>query len=102
MVAKASKGVMVGYSAAATISEEVLSSVRTAQAFGTEDRLAATYDEKLAAAQIAGYKKSFALALMLASIFSVRYLLFGLGFCIAHDFRSVADLRGGFKTYCVG
>jgi ATP-binding cassette, subfamily B (MDR/TAP), member 1 len=87
MVATASKRAMAGYAAAATISEEVLSSVRTAQAFGTEDKLAATYDEKLAAAQKAGYRKSFALALLMASIMCIRYLLFGLGFCNSSTFR---------------
>jgi ATP-binding cassette, subfamily B (MDR/TAP), member 1 len=81
MVATASKRAMVGYAAAATIAEEVLSSVRTAQAFGTEDKLAATYDDKLASAQKAGYRKAFALALLMASIMCIRYLLFGLGFC---------------------
>ena len=83
MVAKASKGVMAGYASAATIAEEVLSSIRTAQAFGTEDKLASTYDEQLATAQVAGYRKAFALALLLASMYAVRYLLFGLGFCIS-------------------
>jgi len=84
MVGKASKGVIAGYSSAATIAEEVLSSIRTAQAFGSEDKLASTYDEKLATAQVAGYRKAFALALLMASIFCCRYLLFGLGFCITH------------------
>ena len=81
MVGKASKRAMAGYAAAATVAEEVVSSVRTAQAFGTEDKLAATYDEKLATAQVSGYRKSFTLALLMASIMSIRYLTFGLGFC---------------------
>jgi ATP-binding cassette, subfamily B (MDR/TAP), member 1 len=81
MVGTASKRAMAGYGAAATVAEEVLSSVRTAQAFGTEDKLAATYDEKLALAQKAGYRKAFALALLMASIMCLRYLMFGLGFC---------------------
>ena len=92
---------MAGYSAAATVAEEVLSSIRTAQAFGTEDKLADTYDEKLATAQVAGYTKAYAIAFLMASMFACRYLLFGLGFCISTiDFG--ANFRGGFKTYCFG
>ena len=81
MVASASKKVMAAYSHAATIAEEILSSVRTAQAFGTEEKLARLYDENLMAAQKAGYRKAYALAFLLAGMFSLRYLLFGLAFC---------------------
>jgi hypothetical protein len=100
-VGNASKRVIAGYSSAATIAEEVLSSIRTAQAFGTEDRLAATYDKSLATAQVAGYTKAYAYAFLLASIFACRYLLFGLGFCIS-TICLVVNFRGGFKTYCFG
>ena len=99
LVGNATKRVMAGYSSAATIAEEVLSSIRTSQAFGTEDKLAATYDEKLATAQVAGYKKSYAFAFLLSSIFACRYLLFGLGFCIS-TICLRANFRGGFETYC--
>jgi ATP-binding cassette, subfamily B (MDR/TAP), member 1 len=102
MVGKASKGVMAGYASAATIAEEVLSSIRTAQAFGTEDRLASTYDEHLAAAQVAGYMKAFAMALLMAGMFSSRFAVFGLGFCIFKVFGCKLIYRGGVKVDCVG
>lgn len=80
-VSKSSVKVLSGYSAAATIAEEILSSVRTAQAFGTEEKLVSLYDESLESAQKAGYRKAFALALVLASMFASVYLLNGLAFC---------------------
>lgn len=82
MLKSSSKAAMVGYSSAATVAEEVLSSVCTAQAFGTEEKLAKLYDSNLKSAQKAGYKKAFAMAFLLASLFSLRYLLFGLAFCM--------------------
>jgi ATP-binding cassette, subfamily B (MDR/TAP), member 1 len=86
MVGKASKGVVAGYSSAATVAQEVFSSVRTAQAFGSEEKLASLYDENLKSAQKAGYRKAVAMALLLASLFGSRYLLFGLAFCTSMSY----------------
>jgi ATP-binding cassette, subfamily B (MDR/TAP), member 1 len=81
MVAKLSIKVVAEYSKAATVAEEVLSSIRTAQAFGTEERLAKEYDISLISAQKTGYKKAMVLALMFAGIFTLVYLSYGLAFC---------------------
>lgn len=81
MVSKASKRVLAEYSSAATLAEEILSSVRTAQAFGSEDALATLYDKNLATAQKAGYRKAFSIALLMASMFASMYLTHGLAFC---------------------
>ena len=80
MAGRASKRVVAASAAAASVAEEVISSVRTAQAFGTEEKLASVYDNNLKSAQKAGYRKAAALALLLASMFASRYLLYGLGF----------------------
>ena len=80
-MARLAKRVVAEYSAAATIAEEVLSSIRTAQAFGTEERLAKQYDESLAVAQKVRYKKAIAMAMMFAGIFTLVYLAYGLAFC---------------------
>lgn len=85
MIAKLSVKVVAEYSAAATIAEEVLSSVRTAQAFGTEEKLAQQYDKSLIAAQKVGYKKAAVLACMFASIFTLVYLAYGLAFCTSRN-----------------
>ena len=79
-VAKLAVKVVAEYSSAATVAEEVLSSIRTAQAFGTEERLAKQYDSNLDAAQKVGYKKAVVLACMFAGIFTLVYLAYGLAF----------------------
>lgn len=80
-IAKLAAKVVAEYSAAATI-PEVLSSVRTAQAFGTEEKLARQYDVSLISAQKVGYRKAAVLAAMFAAIFTIVYLAYGLAFYI--------------------
>ena len=84
MMAKLSAKVVAEYSSAATVAEEVLSSVRTAQAFGTEEKLARQYDQNLITAQKVGYKKAAVLACMFGVIFTLVYLAYGLAFCTSH------------------
>jgi ATP-binding cassette subfamily B (MDR/TAP) protein 1 len=85
MVAKLAAKVVAEYSAAATIAEEVLSSVRTVQAFGTEERLARQYDDSLARAQQVGFKQAAAVAVMFSLLFPLLYLANGLAFCTSPD-----------------
>lgn len=79
---KYAKLVMTEYANASTIAEEIISSVRTAQAFGTQDKLAKLYDDNLVAAQRAGYKQQLSAAIMMATMFFSVYAFYGLGFCI--------------------
>jgi ABC-type transport system involved in Fe-S cluster assembly fused permease/ATPase subunit len=72
------------HSTAATHAEEALSSVRTAQAFAAEDKLAQLYDASLTSAQKVGYKKSVVLAAMFAAVYSLIFLAYGLAFCNLH------------------
>ena len=80
-IAKYAQLVVKEYAAASTIVEEIISSVRTAQAFGAQTKLAALYDENLVAAQRAGYKQQLSGAIMLAFMFFSIYGSYGLGFC---------------------
>ena len=80
-VAKLAQKIVGEYSSAATVAEEVLSSVRTAQAFGTETRLAEEYDGNLVSAQQVGYRKAAVMSFMFAAIFTLVYLAYGLAFC---------------------
>lgn len=72
---------MKEYGNASTIAEEIISSVRTVQAFGTQDKLAKLYDDNLVGAQRAGYKQQLSGAIMLAVMFFCVYAFYGLGFC---------------------
>jgi ATP-binding cassette, subfamily B (MDR/TAP), member 1 len=79
--AKFAQQVVSEYAKASTVAEEIISSVRTAQAFGTQDKLANLYDDNLIAAQKIGYKQQISGAFMLATMFFSVYAFYGLGFC---------------------
>lgn len=68
------------YGKAASIAEDVLSSIRTTVAFGSQDRLANKFDEMLHLAFIAGVKRGKAIAIMVALLWTIIYLCYGLAF----------------------
>ena len=78
---KYAKRSITAYADASTLAEEIISSVRTAQAFGTQEKLSNLYDDSLVAAQKAGYKQQLAGAIMMALMFWSIYAFYGLGFC---------------------
>jgi ATP-binding cassette subfamily B (MDR/TAP) protein 1 len=79
-IIKYSKQSLESYALGGTIAEEVISSVRNATAFGTQDKLARQYDEHLKNAEKYGYKVKFALAIMVGGMFLTIYLNYGLAF----------------------
>jgi ATP-binding cassette, subfamily B (MDR/TAP), member 1 len=81
LMAKYATLAMKEYGNASNIAEEIISSVRTVQAFGTQDKLAKLYDDNLVGAQRAGYKQQLSGAMMLAVMFFCVYAFYGLGFC---------------------
>jgi ATP-binding cassette subfamily B (MDR/TAP) protein 1 len=81
-IAKYAQLVVKEYALASTVAEEIISSVRTAQAFGAQAKLSKLYDDNLVAAQRAGYKQQLTGAVMLAVMFFSIYAFYGLGFCI--------------------
>jgi ATP-binding cassette, subfamily B (MDR/TAP), member 1 len=70
------------FAAASTIAEEIISSVKTAQAFGAQTTLGELYDQSLKRAQRVGYKQQLAGAIMLSVMFFSIYGFYGLGFCM--------------------
>jgi len=73
------------YASAATLAEEIISSVRTAQAFGAMEKLSTLYDDNLVAAQRAGYKQQISGAAMISLMFLCVYSFYGLGFCTSRN-----------------
>ncbi|KAF3056757.1 Leptomycin B resistance protein [Trichoderma lentiforme] len=63
-----------------TVAEEVISSIRTATAFGTHDRLARQYDSHLIAAERSGIKMQIIQAIMIGSLYAIMFWNYGLGF----------------------
>ncbi|KAN0115168.1 P-loop containing nucleoside triphosphate hydrolase protein [Hyaloscypha variabilis] len=81
-----SKQSLESYALGGTIAEEVISSIRNATAFGTQDKLARQYDEHLAKAEKYGYKLKFVLACMVGGMFLIIYLNYGLAFWMGSRF----------------
>jgi ATP-binding cassette subfamily B (MDR/TAP) protein 1 len=85
-IVKYSKQSLQSYALGGTIAEEVISSIRNATAFGTQDKLARQYDKHLAEAEKYGFKVKFALAIMVGGMFMVIYLNYGLAFWMGSRF----------------
>ncbi|RYP18068.1 hypothetical protein DL767_009902 [Monosporascus sp. MG133] len=79
-IVKFNKQSIEAYAQGGTIAEEVISSIRNAVAFGTQDRLARQYDEHLARAQHFGFRVKATIACMIAGMMLILYLNYGLSF----------------------
>ena len=103
IVSKVEARLVVELSAAATVAEEAVSSIRTTEAFGMDDKLAAHYDSSLAKAQRIGYRKVIASSCMFAAVFFLVYMMFGLAFCyFPFSPTADADLGEGSKLIASG
>lgn len=74
------------YALGGTIAEETLGSVRNAVAFGTQDRLAASYDSHLAKAEYFGIRLKSVVAFMISIIVALSAWNFGLAFWQGSEF----------------
>lgn len=83
---KYSKQNVSAYAEGGSIAEEVISSVRNAVAFGTQDRLAKQYDAHLTRAEFFGFKLKGALGMMIACMMLILYLNYGLAFWMGSRF----------------
>ncbi|KAI8962444.1 P-loop containing nucleoside triphosphate hydrolase protein [Daldinia sp. FL1419] len=79
-VVKYTKQSISSYAAGGSVAEEVISSIRNAVAFGTQDTLAKQYDVHLTRAQYFGFRKAASVACMVAGMFCIVYLSYGLSF----------------------
>lgn len=65
LIVKWNKASLAAYAEGGTVAEEVISSIRNAVAFGTQDKLALQYDQHLAVAETSGLKMKSILGSML-------------------------------------
>lgn len=79
-IVKFSKQNIDAYAQGGTVAEEVISSVRNAVAFGTQDRLARQYNTHLTKAEFFGFRLKMSLAFMVAGMMLILYLNYGLAF----------------------
>ncbi|KAM5379595.1 hypothetical protein ACJZ2D_003943 [Fusarium nematophilum] len=68
------------YAQGGSLADEVISSIRNAVAFGTQDRLARQYDAHLKNAEFFGFRVKGAIACMIAGMMLIMYLNYGLAF----------------------
>lgn len=68
------------YAQGGSLADEVISSIRNAMAFGTQDRLAKQYDAYLGEAEFFGFRVKGAIAAMVSGTMLILYLNYGLAF----------------------
>ena len=79
-IIKYNKQSLESYALGGTVAEEVISSIRNATAFGTQEKLARQYDVHLTEAEKWGTKLKRVLAVMIACMMGILYLNYGLSF----------------------
>lgn len=72
--------------AGGTVAEEVISSIRNATAFGTQDKLAKQYESHLLRAERWGMRLQMSLAVMVGIMFGLMFMNYGLGFWMGSRF----------------
>jgi len=86
LIVKFSKKNIDAYAQGGTVADEVISSVRNAVAFGTQDRLARQYNSHLVKAEYFGFRLKTTLAFMIAGMMLILYLNYGLAFWMGSQY----------------
>ena len=94
-IVKFTKKSLASYGVGGSVAEEVLSSIRTATAFGTQHRLADRYDEYLQEAERWGIRLQIVLSCMVGGMFCTMFLNYGLGFWMGSRFLVDGDVTVG-------
>ncbi|KAK2592176.1 hypothetical protein QQS21_010136 [Conoideocrella luteorostrata] len=77
---KHNKNSLESYAQGGSLADEVVSSIRNAIAFGTQDRLAKQYDKHLGKAEYFGFRVKSSMAVMVAGMMLILFLNYGLAF----------------------
>lgn len=94
-IVRFNKQSLESYGVGGSVAEEVLSSIRTATAFGTQERLAQRYERYLKEAEKWGMKLQIILAFMVGAMFGIMYLNYGLGFWMGSRFLVDGEVNVG-------
>ncbi|KAK1140267.1 GTPase-activating protein [Aspergillus melleus] len=94
-IVKYSKQSLQSYGAGGTVAEEVISSIRNATAFGTQDKLAKQYEVHLAEAEKWGRKQQTILGVMIGAMFGIMFSNYGLGFWMGSRFLVSGEVDVG-------
>ncbi|EFR01322.1 leptomycin B resistance protein pmd1 [Nannizzia gypsea CBS 118893] len=85
-VVKSGKMTLISYGEGGTVAEEVISSIRNATAFGTQEKLARQYEVHLKEARKWGRRLQMMLGIMFGSMMAIMYSNYGLGFWMGSRF----------------
>ncbi|KAL4909476.1 hypothetical protein BDW74DRAFT_146656 [Aspergillus multicolor] len=85
-IIKYSKKSLDSYGVGGTVAEEVISSIRNATAFGTQDKLAKQYEVHLDEAEKWGTKNQVVMGFMIGAMFGLMFSNYGLGFWMGSRF----------------
>ncbi|KAL7626760.1 hypothetical protein AAE478_003534 [Parahypoxylon ruwenzoriense] len=85
-VVKYTRNSIQAYASGGSVAEEVISSIRNAVAFGTQDHLAKLYDAHLIRAEYFGFRKAASIAVMVAGMMWIIYLNYGLSFWMGSQY----------------
>ena len=91
-IIKYNKQSLESYALGGSVAEEVISSIRNATAFGTQDKLARQYDEHLKEAKKWGLKLRTVLAVMIGAMMGVIYLIYALSFWQGSRYLVTGDI----------
>ncbi|KAF2773520.1 multidrug resistance protein 1, 2, 3 [Teratosphaeria nubilosa] len=95
-IVKANKQSLSSYAEGGTVAEEVISSIRNAVAFGTQDKLAREYDTHLVTAEKAGFKMKAIQGSMIGFLMCYVYLTYSLAFWLGS--RYIADGESSLQS----
>ena len=85
-IIKYNKQSLDSYALGGSVAEEVISSIRNATAFSTQDKLARQYDAHLKEAEKWGLKLKVSLAIMISAMMGIVYFNYGLSFWMGSRF----------------
>ncbi|KAI9749986.1 MAG: GTPase-activating protein [Chaenotheca gracillima] len=92
-IVKYNKKSLVAYALGGTVAEEVISSIRNATAFSTQEKLARQYDIHLSEAQKWGLKMKMILGCMVGGMMGILYLNYGLSFWQGSRYLVAGDVQ---------
>lgn len=82
---------LAAYASGGSVAEEVFGSIRNAVAFGTQDKLARSYDKHLIEAMRWGIRSKSMMAMMIGSLLCLIFLNYGLAFWMGARFLTSGE-----------
>ncbi|KAH8820173.1 P-loop containing nucleoside triphosphate hydrolase protein [Xylogone sp. PMI_703] len=92
---KFSRRSLQSYTIGSSLAEQIISSIRTVTAFGSQEKLAMQYEIHIKAASIHGLRLQVFMAILVAAHFSLIFLNYALGFWTGSHFLVKGEVEAG-------